>query len=206
MEDLLVLYWEARELQKLSPFILLPRLHPGAPCHTWWGSYCCLQGFTRALGRQACSVTGSDKYLVHRRVLPISPDCINVSATTNPKEISFPQIPVIPPLLRAQHTHSGNEEVAGMEPQSCPSLTSQLISPQVISSSVLSFIGLTRKRKSFVQFPTTLQFGWKVLPFGGVSYGGEAQRSAEHPQCAWWGTALQKLILRQIKVSPLWDL
>lgn len=34
MEDLLVLYWEARDLQKLSPFILLPRLHPGAPCRT----------------------------------------------------------------------------------------------------------------------------------------------------------------------------
>lgn len=173
MKDLLVLSWEARGFHKLSPFIPLPRLHPAAPCHMWWGSYHCLQDFTRALGRGDCSVT--EKYLLHQRVLPICPDCINASATTTPKEILVIQIPVIPPLLRAQHTHCGNEGAAGMEPQSCPSPSSQLIPPQVIISSVLYFIDLTRKRKIFVQFPTTPQFERKLLPFESVSYGGEGQ-------------------------------
>lgn len=93
MEDLLVLYWEGRGFQKLSPFIPLPRFHPGAPCHMWWGSYRCLQNFTSALGREAWSVTDSDKYLLYQRVLSISSDCTNVSDPTTPKEILDTQIP-----------------------------------------------------------------------------------------------------------------
>lgn len=92
MENLLVLYWEARGFQKLSPFIPLPRLHPAAPCHIWWGSYHSLQDFTRAFGRGTCSVTGSEKYLLCQWVLPISLDCINASATTTPREILVTQI------------------------------------------------------------------------------------------------------------------
>lgn len=190
MEDLLVLYWEARGVQKLSSLIPLPRLHPAAPCHMWWGSYHCLQDFTGALRRGDCSVTDSERYLLHQRVLPISPDCINASTTTTPKEILVTQIPVIPPLLRAQHTHSGNERAAGMEPQSCPSLSSQLIPPQVIISSVLYFMNLSRKRKIFVQFPTAPQFERELLPFGSVSYGGEGTK---HPLRVWWGTHSLKL-------------
>lgn len=35
------------------------------------------------------------------------------------------------------------------------------------------------KSKSFVQFPTTPQFGWKALPFGCVSYRALGKRGRE---------------------------
>lgn len=128
VEDLLVLYWKARGLQKLSSLLSLQRLWPSAPCH----------GDARAGDNAAayktsslpepwgeagvCAVTDSSQTndLVHQRVLPISPGCIHASATTISKELSVTQIPEIPPLPGARRTRSGSEEVAGMEPQSCP--------------------------------------------------------------------------------------
>lgn len=122
-----------------------------------------------------CSVADSSQTndSVHQKAFPIPPGCINASATTISKEISFIQIPQSPLVPRAKCAHSSSEEGTGTRSQSCPSLSSPLISPQVIHSLAFYLLDLSfinHKKLAVVHVPESLQFGWELLPCGYVRH------------------------------------
>lgn len=175
----LVLYQKARGFQKFSS---------SSPCTGPGGQLLTLVmpslGARRPPASQAplvqprgeagvCSVADSSQTndSVHQKAFPISPGCINASATTISKEISFIQIPQSPPVPRARCTHSSSEEATGTGSQSCLSLSSPLISPQVTHSPAFYLLDLSfinHKKLAVVHLPESLRFGWELLPCGYV--------------------------------------
>lgn len=147
----LVLYRKAKGFHKFSSFVSLHRSRWSAPdlgdAQFRHKVAACEPGSFGTASRRGwgllCRRLITENDSVHQKAFPIPPGCINASATTISKEISFIQIPQSPLVPRARCAHSSSEEGTGTRSQSCPSLSSPLISPQVIHSLAFYLLDLS---------------------------------------------------------------